>query len=102
MNTRALTDRPLLDTDIKINDPFLSVLIQMIQIEEIPCNILVAPGHMAYTAVPNVDDNSIQAIREFQQAILGWTNLRLNENITFQLEYGRSRRIRRTGTFMFS
>ena len=35
-------------------------LICIFQLERIPCNILVAPGHSAYCSIPNYDDSSLQ------------------------------------------
>lgn len=101
-NTRALTTKPRLPENTKVNDAFLNTLIQMIQLERIPCHILVAPGHRAYYSVPSLDDSSLQAIREFHQFITGWTRLKFDEGICQSLEYGRPEKMYRSRTSMYS
>ncbi|XP_076085722.1 uncharacterized protein LOC143056524 isoform X1 [Mytilus galloprovincialis] len=102
-NTRALTTSPSLPDDTKVHDAFLNVLIQMVQLQGISCNMMIAPGHGAFSSVPTVDDNSLQAIRAFHQFIGGWTRLKFDEKVCLSLEFGRSKKIRRAGTlFMFS
>lgn len=102
-NTRSLTTSPSLPDETKVHDSFLNVLIQMVQLQGIPCNIMTAPGHSAFNSVPSTDDNSLQAIREFHQFIGGWTRLKFDEEVCLSLEFGRSKKIRRAGTlFMFS
>ena len=39
------------------------------QLERIPCNILVAPGHSAYCSIPNYDDSSLQVSYVYQYSV---------------------------------
>jgi len=58
------TDHPCLPDDTHINDPLLSTLIQMIQVERIPTRVLVIPGHAAHHGTASGDDGSEQVNRE--------------------------------------
>lgn len=101
-NTRALTTKPDLPDNTLVHDGLLNVLIQMVQLERIPCNILVAPGHSAYCSIPNYYDSSLQAIREFHQFISGWTKLKFDEEICQSLEFGKSKKTVIADTTMYS
>ncbi|XP_021339276.1 uncharacterized protein LOC110440489 isoform X2 [Mizuhopecten yessoensis] len=86
-NTKPVTSKPALPPDTKICDPLLSTLIQMIQIEAIPCNCLTVPGHRAMAGKANIYDESQQAILTFHKVLKKWSHLDFSDDISLSLVY---------------
>ncbi|XP_033763334.1 uncharacterized protein LOC117344622 [Pecten maximus] len=86
-NTKPVTSKLALPPDTKICDPLLSTLIQMIQIESIPCSCLVVPGHRAMAGKANIYDESQQAILAFHKVLKKWSRLDFSEDLSLSLIY---------------
>lgn len=86
-NTRRLTKHPELPGYIKISDPLLCLFIQMIKIEGVPCNCLLAPGQKAGNGTPNTYDGSQQAIGKFQRILSDWTHLKFDKDLSMSILY---------------
>ncbi|KAK2190433.1 hypothetical protein NP493_80g03055 [Ridgeia piscesae] len=84
---KSETDHPCLPDDTHINDPLLSTLIQMIQVERIPTRVLVIPGHAAHHGTASGDDGSEQAVKTFQETINTLTGLEFNKDYSLAMVY---------------
>ncbi|KAL4221519.1 hypothetical protein ACF0H5_019776 [Mactra antiquata] len=60
INDMPLTKNGSLPADTKMNDPFLSTLIQMIQVDYVPTCILTIPAHRVCTGAARDTDGSLQ------------------------------------------
>ena len=56
----AVTSCRRLPDETPVCDPFLSTLLQMVEIDGIPTNILVMPAYRALYGTANYDDRSKQ------------------------------------------
>ncbi|KAL5014459.1 hypothetical protein ScPMuIL_008729 [Solemya velum] len=86
-NTKPITNCSALPEDTKIADPMLCTLIQMLNIEEFPCNCLLIPGHKASYGRANSDDGSKQAIKKFQEILMKLTRLQFDHKLSCSLMY---------------
>lgn len=84
---KPLTQFPKLPNDAKICDPFLSTLIQMIQVERQPTNLLLIPAHRACLGKAREEDGSQQVISKFQEVINQVTKLSFDKELSFNLLY---------------
>ncbi|XP_053378734.1 uncharacterized protein LOC123526776 [Mercenaria mercenaria] len=66
INDMPLTNCPELPGDTSMNDPFLSTLIQMVQVEYVPTCFLIIPAHRACLGEARETDGSKQVNDHFE------------------------------------
>lgn len=89
INDRPLTRCPSLPGDTRMNDPFLSTLIQMVQVEYVPTCFLLIPAHRACLGEARETDGSKQVIETFQQTINAATKISFESEFSCNLVYKR-------------
>ncbi|XP_060593929.1 uncharacterized protein LOC132748359 [Ruditapes philippinarum] len=87
INDMPLTKCPELSGDTRMNDPFLSTLIQMVQVEYIPTCFLLIPAHRACLGEARETDGSKQVIKTFQQTINTATKISFDQEFSNNLIY---------------
>ncbi|XP_048258708.1 uncharacterized protein LOC124137695 isoform X2 [Haliotis rufescens] len=86
-NTSPVTSHPPIPGHTKICDPFLSTMIQMIQIEGMACNCLITPGYRVTSGKANTEDGTHQMICLFQHTLEELTNLRFDRQLSLDMLY---------------